>query len=865
MKRRQHAGGPRPVALVAIVALVGIIAVLTAAASVSAATPAQRADALLARMTLSQEISLVGSGVDGVPSLGIPPLLFTDGPNGVGEGAKHVTSFPNAVNIGASFDPRLARLYGQALGAEVAGSGKDLIGAPTINIVRSPLWGRAAETFGEDPFLTSQLVAPEIQGIQSQRVIAQVKHYAAYNQEVGRFGPTLGSPGVDVGVSERALQEIYFQGFHAAVSTGGAASVMCSYNRINGTQSCENPTTLGQLRAFGLRGFVEPDATLAVHDVLAAARAGVNNFQLGSLASAAAGAAGGQGKAETQILSGAVANGTLPRRYIDDSARNILIAMDRVGLLHHAVQRRRTSPSTPADRALATAMSTQATVLLKNRAGTLPLSGRTRTIAIIGADAGPTTQFEENGSPAVRPGQPIITPLAGIRSRAPRGTRVSFVAGTRGVVALPVLPARVLSPSSGSGGRGLSGTYYAGVDFSGQPIQHATVATLNFASAIPVPLQPIPGTTASSARWTGTLTPPTSGRYQFSIAAAGIATLVVDGRRLISTNTEFIGGGAQFPGAPPIVALGSLELRAHHRVTITVTYSTGLSIMGAALHLGWEPPDPTPIREAVAAAKRAQVAVVFANDRTSEGSDRASLALPGDQDRLIEAVAKANPHTVVVLHTAGPVLLPWRHQVAAIVEAWYPGQMSGRAIAETLYGDVDPSGRLPVTWPASARQGPTASPPTFPGLNNTVRYAEGIFVGYRYYDRMHQTPLYPFGYGLSYTTFALSHLHVHAGPGGGARVSVEVRNTGRRRGAEVVQLYLAFPSSAGEPPRQLKAFAKLVLGPKQERTVTLTLARSSFTYYSAARRRWLAAPGRYRAFVGTSSRDLPLSAPLRLG
>jgi beta-glucosidase len=500
-------------------------------------------------------------------------------------------------------------------------------------------------------------------------------------------------------------------------------------------------------------------------------------------------------------------------------------------------------------------------VLLKNRGGTLPLGGATRSVAVIGADAGQGTQFEENGSPAVLPGQPVISPVAGIRSRAPRGTRVSYVPGTEGVVALPVVPSSALSPASGSG-HGLSGTYYAGADFSGQPVEQKNVATIDFASASQAPLQPIPGTKASSARWTGTLTPPKTGLYQFSFAAAGIARLTVDGRQIISTNTEFITGGKQFPGAPPISLHGSVLLRAHHKVEIAVEYSTGLSISGAELHLGWEPPNPKAIQQAVSAAKRAEVAVVFANDSTSEGADRASLALPGDQDRLIEAVALANRHTIVVLHTAGPVLMPWRNNVAAIVEAWYPGQMSGRAIAQTLFGDADPSGRLPVTWPASEQQGPTAATQAFPGTNNTVPYAEGIFVGYRYYDHFHQKPLYPFGFGLSYTTFALSNLKVTAGGGGSYRATIRLRNTGHRAGAEVVQAYLGFPSAAGEPPRQLKAFAKVYLAPGAHRTVTLTLPRSSFALFSQSRGGFVTEPGRYRLYVGTSSRDLPLSAQI---
>ncbi|HEY2636053.1 MAG TPA: glycoside hydrolase family 3 N-terminal domain-containing protein, partial [Solirubrobacteraceae bacterium] len=552
-------------------------------------------------------------------------LVFIDGPNGVGEGTKGVTAFPNAVSIAASWDPKLARRYGVALGNEAAGTGHSLIGAPTINIVRTPLWGRAAETLGEDPFLTSSLAAPEIRGIQSQRIIAQVKHYAVNNQEIGRFGPQLGSPGVDVRVSERTLHEIYFPGFRAAVGPGGATSVMCSYNRINGLQSCENPATLAELRSFGLRGFVGPDATLAVHDVVAAAKAGVQNFQLGSIASAAAGAAGGKGKAETEILRQAVASGQLPKSLLDTDARAILTAMDRVGLLAHPHLEHRGTVSTAAHRALATAISTEATVLLRNRRHVLPLTRRTRSIAVIGHDAGPGTYAEENGSPTVNPSRPVITPLAGIRARAPKGTRVRYAAGTKGVVSLPAIPSSVLTPTTGSG-HGLSGAYYASADSSGAPLTQKEVPTVDFAGKVKAPLQPIPGTKANSARWTGTLTPPRTGRYVFSLGVSGIVRLKLGNRVVVSGNTEWRTLAPADPGAPPVAFQGTARLRAHHPVNITLEYSTGLSIVGAELHGGWQPPSPGPVARAVAAPRHARVAVVFANDSTSEGMDRTSLA-----------------------------------------------------------------------------------------------------------------------------------------------------------------------------------------------------------------------------------------------
>ncbi len=822
--------------------------------------PARRAAELLAAMTPAEKIELVVSGSSGIPRLGIPPLAFVDGPNGIGEGSTHVTAFPDAETIAASWDSSVAARYGDALGAEAASKGDTLLAAPTINIVRTPKWGREAETLGEDPFLTSTLVAPEIRAIQRHHVIAEVKHYAAYNQEIGRLGNPLATPAVNDQVSQRALQEIYFPGFHSAVAGGHAASVMCSYNQINDLPSCQNPATLGTLRGLGLTGFVEPDALLAVRDEVAAANAGVDNFQLGSLTTAAGGS-------ELPIITAAVSSGRISPQRLNAMVMHVLESMFAVGRFDHPGHGSAgATATTPAHRSLATRVAEQATVLLRNRGGVLPLTPATRSIAVIGHDAGPGTQIEENGSPAVAHG-PVITPIAAIRARAGGTTGVSYTPGTLGVVPLAPIAPRVLSAGADHGWRA---AYYTSSDLTGPTLLTRAVPSVDFHSVIK-PLSPIPDTGgAHSARFTATLTPPRTGRYRFSLAAAGIVRLYVGGRLVVSGNCEFsradrgLGGLTADPGGPIIALQGVTELKAGRPVPIELTYSTGSSIVGASLGLGWQPPAPGLVTAAVRAARRAHVAVVFANDITSEGMDRPSLALPGDQDQLIEAVARANPRTVVVLHTAGPVLMPWLSKVAGVLEAWYPGQQSGAAIAATLFGDVDTAGRLPVTFPVSEREGPATAPAQYPGLGGKVRYDEGIFVGYRFYDRFGQRPLFPFGYGLSYTTFALGSLHVHPLGSMNYDISLRVTNTGARTGAEVVQLYLGDPPAAGEPPRQLKGFVKLWLHARGAATVHLRLDRQSFSVWRSSSRSFAALPGRYVVSVGTSSRDLPRRAAITI-
>jgi beta-glucosidase len=816
-----------------------------------------RAAMVVTAMTQAEKLALVANGSAGDPALGIPPLKGIDGPNGVGEGNTHVTAFPDAETLSAAWEPALAAAYGRALGAEAAGKGYDWLFAPTVNIVRTPKWGREAETFGEDPLLSGSLAAPEIRGIQSQHVISEVKHYVGNDQEVDRFGQPLGTDAVSDQVSERALQEIYFPSFKDAVQQGHAGSVMCSYNRINTAYSCQDPQTLAMLKDFGLQGFVGPDASLAVRDDVAAVNAGVDNFQLGSLATATGGN-------ELTILTNAYDAGEISPARLNEMTTRILEAMFASGVVDHPPRGGKTrTVSTTAHLRLATRVAEQATVLLKNQGHVLPLSRAGGSIAVIGRDAGAGTQIEENGSPAVRHGR-VITPLQGIRSLVGSRPPISYTPGTLGVVPLGTIPTRVLTPTAG-GGHGLTARFYSGQTPSGSPTLTTTASTVDFASA-PTVLTPIPNTpNATSGTWTGTLAPPATGTYRFSLEVAGVAELYLNRHLVVSSNAEFSsgdvpGGLVSSPGGPAVTFQGLARLTKGHPVSIRVQYATGSSIEGAALQLGWQPPDPSMLARAVRAARHAHTAIVFVNDVTSEGMDRTSLRLPGDQNRVIEAVSAANPRTIVVLHTAGPVLMPWLANVAGVVEAWYPGQQSGTAIAATLFGRSDPSGHIPITFPRNASQGPATTAAEYPGIDNLSEYSEGIFVGYRYYDQHDQTPLFPFGYGLSYTTFALSGLKVFRAAGGRARATVRLRNTGRRPGAEVVQAYVRFPPSAGEPPRQLEAYARIYLAPGQSRTVALALPRSSFQYFSPTQSSWTTARGRFQIEVGTSSRDLPLSA-----
>ena len=352
-----------------------------------------------------------------------------------------------------------------------------------------------------------------------------------------------------------------------------------------------------------------------------------------------------------------------------------------------------------------------------------------------------------------------------------------------------------------------------------------------------------------SARFAGTLAAPAGGTYRFSIAGSGAARLFVDGKLVASHADELFGG----------VTHALVELAADKPVGIRVEYQA-IGLVANALAIGWQPPGPALVDEAVAAAKAADVAVVFVSDLTAEGGDRTTLGLPGDQDRLVSQIAKANPKTVVVLNTGGPALMPWIDEVAAVVLVSYPGQEYGDALAALLFGDANPSGKLPTTFPAADAQFPAASPAQFPGDGTTVRYDEELLVGYRWYDAKKEKPLFPFGHGLSYTTFAYDGFTVSprrdAKGEPEATAKVKVTNSGTRAGAEVVQLYVGFPAAAGEPPWQLKAFEKVRLEPGQSKDVQFRLPSRAFASWDEAAKAWKTHAGAYQVAVGSSSRDI---------
>ena len=805
----------------------------------------ERADRLLARMTSEEKVALAVHDFEAVAHLGIPALRYADGPNGI-RGPGNVTAFPASLALAATFDEDLAAEYGTAVAEEARDAGANVLLGPAVDIARVPLGGRLPEALGEDPYLTGRLAVAEVRAIQDGHVIAMVKHFVGNNAETGRTGYATSSgrtPAVNTVVAERALQELYYPPFKAVVQRGGAGSVMGSYNRLNGVYACQHSGILRTLKQdWGWEGFVAPDFKHAVRDPVAAANAGLDLPGLGVT----------EGRTAEDFTSDAIPAGRL-----DEIVRRILFAIFDAGLDEHPLAdegRRPALASTPGHVALATRIAADGMVLLRDRARLLPLdAGQLGSVAVLGT-ARDDAQWVMAGSPCVRvaPNR-RVTPLDGIAARAGAGVRVTFAQGSFGDAALPTVPAEVLA-SPGGEGTGLLGEYWNGETPNGEPALTIVNPTVD------IPTAP-EGLTAPvwSARWTGTITPTMDGPHRFTILAAGIIRLEIDGELVAAGEREF---GQVFDG-PPLPVEGTVDLRAGRPVAIRLDYWSATAwpviepgVGGGNARLGWQPPD-TRIQEAARLAADCDVAVVVASTAVGEGMDRASLALPGDQDRLIAAVAEANPRTVVVLNTGGPVLMPWLERVGAVLQAWLPGQQFGQALAAVLFGDADPGGRLPVTFPATPDQGPITGPARWPGTDADARYEEGVLVGYRWYDAHGLQPLFCFGHGLSYGEYDYGQPHLRLDEATGAvTVSVEVTNVGGRVGSEVVQLYVAAPAEAEQPPRQLKGFAKVHLAPGATQEVSLELDPHELAAFDEASGEWVVHPGRYEVLVGRSSRDI---------
>jgi beta-glucosidase len=663
----------------------------------STAPVAQRVQQILNTMDQSEQASLLsGDGtssyigqIPGIPDLCIAPTNMEDGPSGVGDGNGGVTAFPDGENAAATFDPTLIQQEGTAMGAEFAGKGANVALGPTTNLVRDPRWGRTYETYGEDPYLAGQITSAEVDGLQSQGVMAMVKHVAAYDQEQYPNGTN------NETVSQQALEELYLAPFQTAIEQSAPASMMCSYAVVNNAASCASASLLqdGLYNQANYGGFITSDwgaAGSAVGD-------------------ANAGMAVAMPFSDASDITAALSNDTLSQSTVNSLVSEILTQMFAFGMFDNTdTGSLSNTVTTAAHQQTALQLGEEGTVMLKNN-GLLPLNPNPttkETIAVIGTDGGAAVELAGGGSGGVDSSN-TIWPLTGVQDA-------------------------------------------------------------------------------------------------------------------VNSN-------------------------------VTVTYTAG------------DDNGTADIGQAVTAAQGATDAIIYVNLPEGEESDLTSLDLSSADETMIDDVAAVNPNTIVVINSGGPVVMPWLNNVAGVFENWYGGGETGAATAALIFGTADPSGKLPVTFPVSLSQVPAQTQSQWPGTSTGVVYSEGVDIGYRWYQSQNITPLFPFGYGLSYTKFSFSNLSVGAfNADGNATVTATITNTGTVAGADVAQMYVGDPAASQDPPKQLKGFDRVSLTPGQSATVTFPLNIHDLASWSPTANQWEAQAGTYSISVGDSSSSLPLTGSTSL-
>ena len=811
---------------------------------------------LLSQMTLQEKVSML-AGTDmwytvPVERLGIPSLKMTDGPNGARgagslTGGVKTTAFPAGISLASTWDTELVGRVGQALADEAKLKGARVLLGPTVNIQRSPLGGRNFECFSEDPYLSARLAVAYITGLQREGVGASIKHYVCNDEEFERF--SLSSE-----VRERALREIYLLPFQVAVRECQPWTVMASYNLVNGVPASESPYLLTEILRdeWGFDGVVVSDWFESVKSTVASINAGLDLEMPVP-------------RWRAEKLLAAVERGEVTPDTIDTSVRRILLLLDRADLFKHPQSGEEQAVDLPERRALVREAAAEGIVLLKNEGQALPLEAQQLAkVAVIGPNA-KVAQTTGGGSAQVN-AHYAVTPFEGIVAKLGDRVQVGYEQGCTNYRLLPLLDTRLLLAGTQGNEHGLAVEYFNNGDLSGSPVKREMQPTTDV-----MWFSPPQGVDPQrfSARASGRFTPAETGSYTFSLVSAGLSRLFIDGREIIDNWTRQTPGIEYFGfGSAEMKAVVSLE--AGHEYQLTLDFARSPEGLLAAVRLGVLPPVPADaIERAAKLAADSDVAIVcvgFGGEWQSEGFDRPDMELPGQQNELVERVAAANSRTIVVLNTGSPITMPWLNQVAAVIQAWYPGQECGNAIADVLFGDVTPSGKLPQTFPVRVEDNPAYL--NFPGENGKVYYGEGIFVGYRYYDKKRVAPLFPFGFGLSYTTFSYGPPRLSAqeiGPDDTLQVSVDVTNTGPRAGKEVVQLYVRDRKARLQrPEKELKGFAKVQLEPGESKTVTLSIGRSELAYYDDRSHQWVAEAGEFDVLVGASSRDIRATAPLTL-
>lgn len=792
----------------------------------------KRVEDLLSRMTLKEKIDLLGgTGFATKPNqrLGIPELKMSDGPLGVRWGKS--SAFAGGIGAAATWDTSLVDKLGSAIGRELKAHGRDVILGPCVNIARLPLGGRNFESFGEDPYLSSRMAVSYIEGVQKENVAATVKHFAVNNQEYERMF-------VNVIISERALNEIYLPAFKAAITEAHSLAIMSAYNKVDGHFASENDyllkTKLKDEWKFG--GLVMSDWG-AVHSTIPTANGGLDlEMPTGEYLN-------------NKTLDDAVKNGIVSEQTINDKVKRILTVIFKLGLFEHSRIEEAKLLNTKENQETSLKIAREGIVLLKNNNNILPLNkNKLKSIAVIGPNAA-VARTGGGGSADVTPIY-SVSPLAALQNKIGDKVKINYAEG----VAFngTSIESKYLSLPGGEG-EGLLGEYFNNQNLEGNSAFTRTDKKIDFNWGADSPKEGFPRE-HFSVRWTGFLEVPKSGTYELDFLSDDGVRLYVNDQLVINNWSDHA------------TTLDSYKanLDAGEKYKIKIEYYQGTG--GATAQFLWRTSVDDLFKQAVSAAASSDVALLFvgtSDQYETEGKDRDNLLLPQDQDELISEVAKANKNTIVILTTGSPVLMNgWNDKVNGILETWFAGEEIGNAVADVILGNYNPSGKLPITFPK--RWEDCSAYKTYKAQDSISEYSDGIFVGYRHFDKYNIEPLYPFGYGLSYTKFEYKDLKVKEATTNNRpyfKVSFNLKNTGKINGSEVAQLYVsAVDPKIERAPKELKAFKKVLLKAGETSKVEMNIDKNAFAYYNTDKKEWTTDPGKYEISVGSSSRDIKFKA-----
>jgi len=796
----------------------------------------QQADSVLQKLNLEDCINLI-SGCDGmqspgIPRFGIPPLKMTDGP--FGPHWNKAPGFPVGVCLAATWDTAAVFQAAQLMGKCTYAQGRNTLLGPCVNIQRTPTGGRNFESYSEDPWLASRMVVSVVKGLQSEHVIPVVKHFALNNNEWNRHLS-------DVVVDERTLHEIYLPAFKAAVEEAGALGIMSSYNKIRGVHASEQKYLLGDIlkKDWGFKGIVVSD-WVSVYSTPGSVKAGLD-IEMPSP----------QFFSRDSIMK-YIDSGLITRDEIYDKARRNLYVRFASGLFNSVKADISVLNSVSTNR-FVRALAEDGITLLKNEGNILPFKrGKIKSVAVIGPNAA-DLQSGGGGSSYIEPFYKV-SPLEGIRIAAGKNIDVQYSPGdTLDYQMINTVPQSCLIQPDGKN-PGLAAEYYNNSTLSGEPVYSCVDTTINFTWFDQAPA-PGMGRKNYSTRWKGFLVPRYSGWYILKFQTNNDGMVYLDNQPVIDRLGRM--------DATPIVMRKYLEAGRKYalRVEIFVPGTGGQAIFG------WIPPVKTKtsvnaerIKEAVELARNSDVAVVcvgWGKMFETEGYDKEEgLTLPGFQEELIQAVTAVNSNTVVVINSGTSVFMNhWESKVKGMVMAYYPGHEGGNALASILFGDVNPSGKLPFTFIADSAQAPAFK--NYMNVIPKINYEEGIYVGYRFIDKNRLIPRFPFGYGLSYTTFSMLNATAKSLGENCFDITVSVKNTGKMAGKEVVQLYVSNQNHRIEMPvKELKAFSKVMLQPNELIEVHLKLPAKAFMYYNVNQKKWVTDKGKFKLLIGDSSQNI---------